>query len=183
MDKAAKRKQGVQARKSLAEAESKSKIISSRLLESHFYQNAKTIFTYTPFNGEVDVSYFNQYAQNDGKVVAYPICGSGGAMVAAVPESEDAWESGKYGIYAPIRDASRILNPEEIDLVIVPCTVFDPETRMRIGMGAGFYDRYLPKCVNAKTVAVAFEVQKNDVSAEEWDVPLDAVVTELVWYK
>ena len=183
MDKSMQRKHGIHMRKSLPEAELYSKHICDSLLSSPHYKNAKVIFTYCPFNEEVDVSFFNSCAQSDGKVVAYPICESDGIMIAAVPESESAWETGKYGIKSPIRKAARILNPEEIDLIIVPCTVFAPESRMRLGMGAGYYDRYLPKCKNAQWIAVAYEVQKmSDLIVEEWDIPLDAVLTEMKWY-
>ena len=183
MDKKEQRKQGIKARKSLVMAEEYSKKICDSLLNSQFYQNADTIFSYVPFNGEVDISYFNQCATDDGKTVAYPICGSDGSMVAAVPDSETAWECGKYGIMTPILDVSHILEPNEIDVVIVPCTAFDPESRIRIGMGAGYYDRYLPKCKTAKSIAVAFEVQKIEgLCIDEWDYPLDAIVTELFWY-
>ena len=74
------------------------------------------------------------------------------------------------------------IRPEEIDLVICPCTVFD-EAGGRMGMGAGFYDRYLPRCVNARIAAVAFEAQKADcVPMEAWDRPMDLVFTEKAVY-
>ena len=183
MDKNMQRKHGIHMRKSLPEAELYSRHICDRLLSSPHYKRAKVILTYSPFNGEADVSFFNSRAQSDGKTLAYPICESDGIMVAAIPESDSAWETGKYGIKTPIRKSARILNPEEIDLVIVPCTAFAPESRMRLGMGAGYYDRYLPKCKNAQSVAVAYEVQKtSDLVAGEWDIPLDAVLTETTWY-
>ena len=62
-------------------------------------------------------------------------------------------------------------------------TGFDEACR-RLGMGGGFYDRYLPKCVNAGIVAVAFECQKaKEVPAEAWDKPVDAVFTEDAVYR
>ena len=184
MDKTAQRKQGILARKVLAEAApGYSRAVCEQLLKNPAYQTANVIFTYSPFNGEVDVSYFNRQAQADGKTVAYPVCGEGGAMVAAVPQSEASWETGKYGIAAPVLAASRILPPAEIDLVILPCAAFDPTNRARLGMGGGYYDRYLPQCKNATSIAVAYEAQKiNGLCVDTWDVTPDAVVTELGWY-
>ena len=70
------------------------------------------------------------------------------------------------------------LKPEDIDLVICPCTSFDEELG-RMGMGAGYYDRYLEKCSGAHIVAVAFECQKADsVMRQEWDKPMEKVFTE-----
>ena len=89
-----------------------------------------------------------------------------------------------FGIMEPVREKSMEIPPEEIDLVICPCTVFD-ENCGRMGMGAGFYDRYLAKCVNAHIAAVAFEVQKADsIPMEPWDKPMEMVFTEAgIYYK
>ena len=51
-------------------------------------------------------------------------------------------------------------------------------------MGAGYYDRYLPKCVNAAVFAAAFEAQKLEkVYTEEYDRAMDGVVTEEEVYR
>lgn len=82
----------------------------------------------------------------------------------------------------PVREKSVEIPPEEIELVICLCTVFD-ENCGRMGMGAGFYDRYLAKCVNAHIAAVAFEVQKADsIPMEPWDKPMEMVFTETCTY-
>jgi len=66
--------------------------------------------------------------------------------------------------------------------VICPCTVFD-ERGGRMGMGAGFYDRYLGKCSMAHVVSVAFECQKTDrISMEPWDKSMEFVFTESAVY-
>ena len=50
---------------------------------------------------------------------------------------------------------------------------------MRMGMGAGYYDRFLPKCTRADIVGVAFEAQKAEVlPADPWDRPMDIIYTE-----
>ena len=91
-------------------------------------------------------------------------------------EIPDGWRIGSYGILEPTKGF--IARPEEIDLVICPCTGFD-ENMNRLGMGGGFYDRFLPLCKNAKKIAIAFEAQKiNRVRVNPHDIPMDAVVTE-----
>ena len=106
-----------------------------------------------------------------------------GEMIALLPENERAWQKGYCGIPEPVRQRSREIAPEEIDLVICPCTVFDSACR-RMGMGKGFYDRFLSRCSKARFVAVAFEAQKVELlSTNPWDVPMDAVITEKTIYR
>ena len=75
-----------------------------------------------------------------------------------------------------------IVDPRDIDLVICPCAAFD-ETGVRLGMGGGYYDRFLPRCVRAFSAAAAFEAQKADaLPTDEWDVRMDRIFTELTAY-
>jgi 5-formyltetrahydrofolate cyclo-ligase len=79
-------------------------------------------------------------------------------------------------------ERSELVLQENIDLIICPCTVFD-ESCNRMGMGGGYYDRYLPKCKNAVVAAAAFEVQKAEqVPMEPWDKAVDLVFTEKKTY-
>ena len=104
----------------------------------------------------------------------FPIAKGG---TAAVP-GPDGWETGLYGIRTPVPERSELLEPEALDLVLVPCTAFDADCR-RVGMGKGYYDRYLPRCKNAAKIGIAFEVQRVDRAAvDEHDQRLDAYATE-----
>ena len=81
------------------------------------------------------------------------------------------------------RPARYILLPEALDLVLVPCTAFDADC-FRVGMGKGYYDRYLPRCKNAVKIGIAFEAQRVEHAAvDEHDQRLDAYVTERGIYK
>ena len=178
------RKAGIDARNDLSKKTiaTFSQIISKKLISSSF-EDAKVILSYQSFGNEVDVSFFNEWALSKGKALAFPLCYEDGNMVAATPDGEDAWETGKYGIKTPIESRSTILNPTDIDLVIVPCTAFARARKIRCGMGTGYYDRYLPQCKKAITIAVAFSVQQcDDLTADDWDFPLDYIVTEEAWY-
>jgi 5-formyltetrahydrofolate cyclo-ligase len=180
------RKIAVEARNALSARQlaEKSAIICETLKEHPVFLQAQVLFSYQAFRNEVDLSALHRYAAKTGKKVAYPISGKEGQMVAAVPEDDEAWITDRFGIKAPTKERSLIIPPEEIQLVLVPCAAFDGKQRMRIGWGAGFYDRYLPRCNNAVSIAVAYEVQKMEplVFDPDWDVPLDAIVTEDNWY-
>ena len=141
------------------------------------YRAAETVMLYRAVKGEVSLDGLS------GKRFVWPLCIREGEMIALLPENERAWQKGYCGIPEPVRRRSREIAPAEIDLVICPCTVFDPACR-RMGMGKGFYDRFLPRCSKARFIAVAFEVQKTEqLTASPWDVPMDAVVTEKAVYR
>lgn len=156
----------------------RSHVICERLTSSSFYKAADIILIYNAINKEVELNELMAAAASDGKLIAYPVCTDKIHMEAYVPNSDSSFIKGAYGISEPDTQDSVIIDPERIDLVIAPCTAFDKELR-RLGMGAGYYDRYLKRCVNAKIVAAAFEFQKvEEVPSGEFDIKMDAVVTE-----
>ena len=81
-----------------------------------------------------------------------------------------------YGFAEPPPDAP---HAAELDVVIVPAIAVDP-TGHRIGYGAGYYDRTLPKYAPpAVTIAVAYDWQLvAEVPATEHDVKVAWVVTD-----
>ena len=117
-------------------------------------------------------------ARAAGKRLCYPLCGLDRSMTALSPEGEDAWTAGAFGIAEPDPARSAEIPPEEIDLMLCPCTAFDGEGN-RLGMGGGYYDRFLPRCARAVSVSVAFEVQRAEkVPLGEYDRGVDMVITE-----
>jgi 5-formyltetrahydrofolate cyclo-ligase len=66
-----------------------------------------------------------------------------------------------------------------MDLAVVPGVAFDLERR-RIGYGAGYYDRFLPRLrQDCLAVGVAYSLQLvENIQAGEHDIPMDAVITE-----
>lgn len=180
------RKSRISAREGLTEEEriAKSSEICKNITMLPEYAVAETIFIYKWTRGEVKLDALEEAAARDGKRLVYPLCISRTEMIAVEPGAgEDAWkDSGSFGIREPDPEKGRICDSSEIDLVICPCSSFDEEGH-RLGMGGGYYDRYLPDCVNAARIAAAFEVQKADsVPADEHDCIVDAVVTEKSCY-
>ncbi|MGN0658156.1 MAG: 5-formyltetrahydrofolate cyclo-ligase [Emergencia sp.] len=156
--------------------------ICRRIAASDSFEKAETVLLYKGIRGEVRLDWLETEAARTGKRIAYPLCISESEMAALIPGSEEAWKDGYCGIREPRRELSEEIPPEEIDLVICPCTVFD-EAGGRMGMGAGFYDRYLPRCTNAHITAAAFEVQKAEkVEMQPHDVRMETVFTEKKTY-
>lgn len=152
--------------------------ICRRLMALPELQDAKTILSYMAAEYEADLGEFHAWAQARGKRLAFPVSHAGGRMEAAVPDGPDGWEVGKYGIRAPVRERSALVDPEELDAVLVPCAGFD-SAGGRIGRGGGYYDRYLPLCPGANRILAAFEVQRVErAAAEGTDQRMDIAVTE-----
>ncbi|MBQ3123620.1 MAG: 5-formyltetrahydrofolate cyclo-ligase, partial [Firmicutes bacterium] len=140
---------------------------------------ATTVMIYKAMKSEVCLDGL----EDEGKQVAYPYCINKTDMTALVPFGDDAWAPGAFGILEPQPEKSEVIMPEDIDLVICPCTAFDKNGN-RMGMGAGYYDRFLGKCVNAKIIAVAFDCQNVDtVPSEPHDVRMQKVYTEKSIYE
>lgn len=186
-DKKQLRKSKIQARDNLSpeEREAFSGQIVERILASKEFQKAKTIMIYRATRGEVRLEELERAAEGLNKRLVYPLCINDSEMIALLPKLNDksAWKDGYMGIKEPVREHSIDIKPEEVDMVICPCTVFD-EQGGRMGMGKGFYDRYLGQCTNACVAAVAFEVQKAEcVPREAWDKEMDMIFTEKTTYK
>lgn len=148
-----------------------------RVLELDVYRTAHTLLLYAAFGDEADLAAVAAEAARQGKTVAYPVCGEGFSLTAAVPDA-DSWVVGQYGIRTPVPERSTLLQPEQLDLVLVPCTAFDADC-YRVGMGKGYYDRYLPRCTQAVKIGIALEVQRVPRAAvDAHDQRLDAFVTE-----
>ncbi len=154
-----------------------------RILELPEYKKARTVMLYRAVRGEADPAGLASGDRARGKRLVYPRCQDRETMVALEPLSENAWSRGYFGIPEPIPENSAEVDPEEIDLVICPCASFDEEGT-RLGMGAGYYDRFLAGCGNAFILAIAFEVQKADhIPSDPWDYPMNMVCTEEKTYR
>lgn len=177
--KAAQRRAGIAACRALPPEERAraNAALCARIAETNCFRKAERILLYAAFGGEADLTALAETAAALGKTLAYPVCGEGFSLTAAVPGPE-GWEIGAYGIRTPILSRSACLRPEELDLVLVPCTAFDASCR-RVGMGKGYYDRYLPRCTRAVKLGIAFEAQRVEQAAvDAHDQRLDGFATE-----
>jgi len=90
-----------------------------------------------------------------------------------------------YGIAEPTGRTTRRRDPLEFDTIVVPLLGFD-RRGVRLGMGAGYYDRALRRRLDSsrrfrrpRLVGVAYACQElPSIAAAPWDVALDCVVTE-----
>jgi 5-formyltetrahydrofolate cyclo-ligase len=87
---------------------------------------------------------------------------------------------GKYNIQEP-DPASPLLTPDLVDLILVPAVAID-RCGYRLGYGGGYYDRLRadPRWREIPTIGIVFNFAYVDkLPIEVWDLPIDAVCTEL----
>ncbi len=182
MTKQQQRREAEAARAALdpRERQAASQEICRQLLCLPELQGVSCVFSYRAMEQEADASMLHEWLQERGVRLAFPLCLPGGEMEARVP---GGWKRGAYGIWEPDPALSPLLAPEEIQVALVPCVAFDRQNR-RLGHGAGYYDRYLPRCPQALTVALAFEAQRLErLVCQPHDRIMDLVVTERGVYR
>ena len=138
----------------------------------------KTVAGYIAVGSEADPMRLMQATEERGCNLALPhIIGKAQPMRFLRWSSGDALEPGPFGLLQPRADAVEV-HP---DIVLTPLVAFD-DSLMRLGQGAGHYDRALSLLDRAFTVGIAWSVQQCDaLPADPWDIPLNAVLTEKSW--
>lgn len=107
-----------------------------------------------------------------------------GAMSFVEYQSNDPLKEDRFGIKEPLQTPDKIIAATQLDLVILPLFAFDLKGN-RLGTGGGYYDRafsFMTQQTQLKKpilCGLAYECQKIDrLDHDEWDVPLQFVVTE-----
>jgi len=178
------RKENIQIRDAMSESQraARSQKIVQRIVESQEFSRAHTIMSYRAVKGEVNLEELDRIAIQANKNVVYPVCVSRTEMISLQPNDENSWRKSTFGILEPILERSTAVVPEDIDMVLCPCTAFD-ESCSRLGMGAGYYDRFLQQCKNATIAAVAFEQQRSPtVMIEPHDRKMELIFTDYCTY-
>lgn len=159
----------------------KSSTIAREVLNLAAYRRAQTIMTYVAFRNEVRTEIIIREALNQGKRVAVPLCSRARRQLIAsqLLDFPGDLAPGTWGIPEPKPEALRPLDPQAIDLVIVPGVAFD-RRGYRLGYGGGYYDRFLLRLGQGSvSVGVAFSLQVVDeLPCEEHDRPVNLVITE-----
>ncbi|MGI9953482.1 5-formyltetrahydrofolate cyclo-ligase [Moorellaceae bacterium AZ2] len=159
----------------------KSRAIQERLLSLSSWQEARTVMIYVSFGSEVRTEGLLQEALGQGKRVAVPYCQKEKRELIAseVYRYPEDLSPGTWGIMEPRLETLRPLDPQAIDLCIVPGVAFD-EGGNRLGYGAGYYDRFLPNLrPGTPKIALAFDIQIVATTHPSLhDIPVDLIITE-----
>lgn len=175
MDKKALRQQIREQKRAMTEEDicSRSARLAELFAASSFYQQAKTVYGYLPYNQEVRTVPMLERAIRDGKRVAVPKV-YGDTMRFIYMEDLSMVETGYAGIPEPVADEP--VAEDKTALVLMPGLAFT-EQGDRMGYGGGFYDRFLSEEPDHPTLALCYDFQMvKNLPTEEYDIPVDCVL-------
>ena len=142
------------------------------------YQAAEYIMLYMAMQDEVQLDELIAMVLKDGKKAVIPLVTGAGLMEAVELSDMADLVPDKYGIKTVSEEKRRLIAPDKIDLIIVPGVAFD-KAGHRLGMGGGFYDRFMLRASRAVRAALAYDCQLLvAVPAEVHDLTVDYIITE-----
>ena len=152
--------------------------IQLRLLQSPFFLEAESIFSYVSVEGEVDTKIILETALQMGKRVFVPRCipGKERLMDAVEIHSMEELSSQYFGLLEP-KPEIPASEERNFDLSLIPCVMADRRGG-RLGHGAGYYDRFLAKSQGKKLCLCFSWYLTEKIPMEERDIPMDALLTE-----
>ncbi|ARB93447.1 5-formyltetrahydrofolate cyclo-ligase [Legionella longbeachae] len=157
--------------------------ICTRIRSLEQYRDAQKIAFYSAAHGEIDLDELWKSACLQGKLCYFPVINEDNLTLSFLPATPDTiFKKNRYGIDEPDVSHSLAIPMEEINLALVPIVAFDVRC-IRIGMGAGYYDRTFKNNEDCLLFGVAYQFQRVDyIDPEPWDIPLNAVITQRAIY-
>lgn len=148
--------------------------ISDRI-QSHLQTHSlTTLGIYFSTQNEPDLMTLYETLSRKGIILSLPV-----VIRKTAPLLYAKWKPGdqlvkdNYGISTPETRAYASL-PEAL---LVPCLGFTPD-RFRLGYGGGYFDRTLEQEPRPHTIGVAYSCLQTRFPIQEYDIPLDVIITE-----
>ena len=158
----------------------KDALIKERLFYLPEFIAAKTVFFYASFRSEVETLSMIKESLKIAKRVVLPRVDKKRHRLMLY-EIKDISElsPGYMGIPEPSLFDERLINLDDVELVIIPGAAFD-NSGNRLGYGAGYYDILLSEGKRkVPVIALAYEEQLVDsIPSETHDVKVDIIVTD-----
>lgn len=141
-------------------------------------QDFSTLFLYFPFNNEPDLLPLGEKRREEGTILALPSVEKESAMSFYEWKEDTTLIKNRFGIPEPDKASSKKIVPDEKSIFFVPSLALD-RSGTRLGMGAGFYDRYLKKHKSSLKVGLVFQYFLLDqIPSESHDIKMDVILTD-----
>lgn len=163
---------------SIADCESWAPKLCHEIVQLPQYEQAQSIMAYLAMPKEANLDDVIEHALQAGKRVYVPVCTDKTTMIAVRLHNLHDVVHGVLNIRVP-KEPYEIIDPKDIDFVLVPGAGFDRHGG-RMGMGNGYYDRFLKELSPSNYIGVAWEAQimENPIPMERYDQRMPAIVTE-----
>lgn len=150
--------------------------IALHLFKQSYWEQAQTVALTVSRYPELDTTMIMDKAWKQGKAIVLPrINKTTKHMSFYQVDDRTQLEETVYGLQEPIPSVSVRVEPEDIHIMIVPGVAFTKEGA-RLGLGGGYYDRYLPRYTGL-TVALLFSCQLVDsIPMESHDYRMDKMI-------
>jgi 5-formyltetrahydrofolate cyclo-ligase len=144
-----------------------------QLMAHPWLREAASVFAYIAvYPWEFPAETILRAVRDAGKTTAVPQTGATGGMRPVCLDAADLLSPNRWGIPEPPA-ANPVL--EEPDLTIVPGVAFSPNG-YRLGLGGGYYDRFLAGD-RGRHLSAAYDFQRvDDLFLEPHDCPVEAVL-------
>ena len=150
--------------------------IQAQVLSSAQYTEANSLFVYRSMEKEPSTEHIIRRALADGKRVYLPKCAKRRDMLAVRIHGLEDLVPGALGIMEPA-DSSETAAAAELDLILVPCVSASADG-MRLGHGAGYYDRFLSGH-SGRAVCLCFRrMLCSEIPMDSDDVYIPQVISE-----
>ena len=179
-----KRYRGLRNSLSSEQCHFNSEAIIINLLASKKVMGSSRIGLYLSNDGEVDLYPLVEHLQDTQVELALPIIGSNRSMVFVRYSLGDKLTQNQFGIPEPSIEAPSV-KFSCTDTLLIPVVAFDGNGG-RLGMGGGYYDRYIAALDAANCpflVGVAHQNQRSskDLPSGTWDKKMEEILTETGW--
>lgn len=150
------------------------------MLTSRLPLFARRVALYAPGDGELDPSPLIDALIARHRMVALPVVLPDRLLGFYRYTPATKLIANRYGLAEPDSRTSAFIDRRTLDAVLVPLVAFDAKGH-RIGMGGGYFDTtFADPRQRPLLIGLAHSLQQVEaVPTQPWDVPLDAVVTEL----
>lgn len=157
-------------KRKLLDIKSLSLELCTKLSSTKEYMSAKHIMIYYPLEDEINLLTL---MEDNSKSFYLPKIVGNNLICCPYRKGDNLTES-KFHTLEP---NTTQIDANKLDLVIIPALACD-KSKCRLGYGGGFYDRFL-KTTNAKKIVCISQSQITEtIFPNEYDVPVDIIITE-----
>ena len=162
------------------ECNEKSNKINANIIEIICKKNLKNVMLYVPFKNEVNIiTLWDWLIGKEAKIFIPKIDKKNNMYPVEVINREIDLVKSEYGVMEPKNTLFKLDDLSKLDLIIVPGVSYDLNGN-RMGLGGGFYDRFLVKLERkVMLVAPAYENQiYSEIPVDKFDQKMNFIVSE-----